>query len=358
MTRKILMVFLAAGLMFGLSGCISFGAKTPTVGAGLAVFASGDKGATWISKTSLMTPSATTGNIAGVSVLSMAQDPNDTNALYIGTRNDGVFYSYNGADGWSRAGNLLTKTQGKVYALAVDSADKCTVFAGIESKIFRSTDCNRTWENVFTTAKSTEVIRTILVDWYNHNIVYASAADGSIYKSETNGTSWFKLKDLAKDIEDFEMDAKDSRILYIVTRKAGIFKSSDSGANWEDLAESLKPFKSTVKIGSGVEVAKDAPNTVFYLSKFGLLKSVDGGTNWEQIKLLTGEGEIEFLTFVVDPKNSNNLYLSDAKTLYRSFDGGKTWETKKLPSTNIISTLKINQKDSNILYIGFKAPEE
>lgn len=356
MLKKIIICFLAAVLVFGLTGCIKFGTKEAVTTDQGGVFVSGDKGETWVHRSILMTAGAKELSIAGIDILSMALDPSDTDAIYIGTRDNGVFYSYNGAEGWTQSLDLISKTKNTIYSLAVDPFDKCTVFAGAGNKIYKSEDCSRTWKNVFTSPKTDEVIRDVLVDWYNSKIVYAAARDGSIYKSETVGESWVKLTDLKKDIREMEMDANDSRVLYVATRTGGIYKSVDSGLTWINLKDKLEEFSSTAKEGFGLEVAQDGSKAILYLSKYGLLKSVDQGETWVKQNLLTGMGEVEFFVFAIDPNNSKNIYMADAKTLYRTTDGSQTWQTKELPTNMQISTLKVHLKDSNLLFTGFKAP--
>ena len=358
MFKKFSLAVIALMLLFGVTGCISFNKSAPSVGSQIGVFASPDRGEKWVQKANLMTPGAQAGSIAAVNTLCLALDPSDTSAVYIGTRADGVFYSYNGGDGWSRAGNFTKVAPQKVvYSLAVDPKNKCTVYAGAGNQIYRTRDCNRTWVNAFTTPKSTEVLRAILVDWYNTKNVYVAAADGSIYKSENSGDSWVKLYDFVQDIEDIEMDANDSRVLYVATKSDGLYKTSDSGATWLSLQKEMKDIGSNVRNGYGLEVAKDKTNALFYLSKFGLLKSLDSGLTWTQVKLLTDEGKIEFFAFALDPNNSNNIYIADATILYRTSNGGQTWETKKMPTTQRISDLKVHLKDSNVLFAGFKSVE-
>lgn len=347
--------------MIFLTGCISFGQKEETVGPGasLGAFVSPDKAETWLEKNDLMTPGDKALSIAKVSMLNIYTDPTDTDSLYLASRSNGLFYTYNGGEGWTQATSLLEQKSGRVFAVAVDPEDKCSIYTGVEDEIYKSSDCNRTWQRVFKAQKTEHVMRSIVVDWYNSDIVYATARDGSIYKSTDNGMSWVKKTDLRRDVRELVMDNKDSRILYLSTRVNGLYRSTDAGETWVNLSDNMKQFtKGGIQDGYGVEVAMDKTGTIFYLSKFGLIKSTDRGETWEQIKLLTGENEVEFYAFDIDPNNSDYIYFADAKTLYRSLNGGQTWETKALPSTNLIAGLQVHEKDGNLIYTVFKTLEE
>jgi photosystem II stability/assembly factor-like uncharacterized protein len=358
MSKKIILTLFLAVLAFGLTGCISFGTKAPSATALLGVFTTENRGDTWVAKNSLMTPGATAGSISTVNILMMAQDPSDPAAMYLGTRADGILYTYNSAAGWNKLGNLTKKTTDKVYAITVDPKNKCAIFAGVGNKIWKSIDCGRTWDALFNTDKTTELIRSIIIDWYDDQIIYMFASDGSMYKSLNNGVTWARLADFQADIEEVEMDNKDSRVMYVCTKTDGLYRSVDAGVTWTHLKDQLKGFGSNAKKGYGLELARDQANTLYYISKYGLLKSTDSGETWVKISLLSEISETTFSSLLVDPLKSSNIYYTDDKTLYRTSDGGATWETKKLPSTSIVSDLKINPKDSNILYITFKAPEQ
>lgn len=358
MLKKFFILITAMFLVVGLSGCIT-SKKTVSVGSLSGVFVSQDNGAKWTAKNQLMTPGNTPGNINTLNVIGMYYDPSDPNALYLATRDSGVYYTYNGAEGWNKAAAFSSSERGKVYSLAVDPQDKCTIYAGVNNKIYFSEDCARSWKAIFNTDNATEIIRALIVDWVDNNIVWALAADGSLYKSSTRGKNWARVYDFGVDSIDFDMDPHDNRIMYVVTDGSWIYKTVDAGVTWVNLKDQLKSFDSSVKKGVGLEIAKDKPDTIYYLSKFGMLKSADGGATWEQINLLTREGEKVFYAFAVDPFNSQNLYYADEKTFYRSFDEGKTWETIKLPSTQRVSEIRVRNKakENNIIYMSFKQVE-
>ena len=62
-------------------------------------------------------------------------DPLETNTLYAGTHNAGVFKSANGGENWSKINKNLTNPM--VFALAVDSSNN-RIFAGTAgSGVFR-----------------------------------------------------------------------------------------------------------------------------------------------------------------------------------------------------------------------------
>lgn len=344
----------------GATGCINFGGtKTTTTPQNrLAVFATADRGDTWVYKDKLLTPGNADGSIAQASVLTLADDASDTNAIYAGTENLGLFYSYTGAEGWTAATSLRKLSTGRVFAVAVDPKSKCTVYAGVEDKVFKSLDCNRTWAQIFKTIKTTELIKKILIDPTNSSVVFAAASDGTIYKTTNAGDSWVKSAELKKDVMDLAINKKDTRVVYAATKSDGLWRTIDGGTTWDKMKDTMTTFKGSTSVGYKVIVAPDKDNTVWYLSKFGLLRSDDGGNTWKKINLLTSVDETVFTAFAVNSKNSDEMYLSAGKNLYRSTDAGASWETRNLPSGQLVSDLKVHQKDAKFLYVGFRLVEQ
>jgi hypothetical protein len=60
--------------------------------------------------------------------------------------------------------------------------------------------------------------------------------------------------------------------------------------------------------------------TLYSTTDAGVYKSVDGGNNWS----LLFQNSASYATVLVDPRNSNNVFLSGGLSV-RSTDDGKTW---------------------------------
>ncbi|HCC23657.1 TPA: hypothetical protein DF272_05810 [Candidatus Falkowbacteria bacterium] len=358
MGRKIILTGLILMLSVTLTGCISFGKKETAAGSGVGAVATGDRGDTWVAKYKLMTPGAIEANIGGVNVTTIEMDPTDTNAIYMGTRGNGLYYSYNGGDGWDHADVLSKVAAGQINSISIDAKDKCSVYAAVTNRVVKTSDCNRTWQQVFNTAKADEAVVDVVVDWFNTSIVYAAAKDGSVYQSANAGASWAKLADVEQEIKELEISSKDSRVLFMTTVAAGLYKSTDGGKSWLSMNERMESLGGKYRNGYAVAVSKNNPGKVFYLSRLGLLQSFDNGETWSKIALLTGENEATFNALDVSVKDDNLIFLVSGSTLYRTVNGGQTWETRKLPSTAILTDLDVHLANDKLLFVGFSAPQK
>ncbi|TWT39996.1 hypothetical protein RAS1_43870 [Phycisphaerae bacterium RAS1] len=75
---------------------------------------------------------------------SLAVDPGDSDTLYAGTRDNGVYKSTNGGQDWTQIADGLTAAA-QVSALLVDPVDADVVFAGTADGLFESIDGGATW---------------------------------------------------------------------------------------------------------------------------------------------------------------------------------------------------------------------
>ena len=97
MSKKIqLLLGLLAALVLTGVGCIQF---TNTSKGQMGVFRSNDGGEIWQQKSVLLTAQGIK-SLAGAKVYKILTDPSDPKALYMGTRGQGLFYSYDSGDTW------------------------------------------------------------------------------------------------------------------------------------------------------------------------------------------------------------------------------------------------------------------
>ncbi len=354
---KIILVFILTGLL--ATGCSlslstgssqSGGGGTSTNDGG--VYKSVNKGTSWLQKVLIPTTSGRARSIATLDVLSMAIDPSDNKAIYIGTLLNGLFFTYDGADDWQVASTLGKLS---IRALAVDPAVKCIIYASADNKVYKSDDCSRTWSQVYFDNDLKVTINTIAVDNYNSNNVYIGTSRGEIIKSSDKGISWQTLQRFDDDVERIQINQKDTRVIFVGTTGKGVHRSLDTGRSWVDLTEKLKEFKDSTKFRDLVLAQSDS-NLIFLATSYGLLKSSDNGNNWSKIELITPEKEATINSLAVNPKNANEIYYVTNTTFYRSLDGGQNWTSKRLPtSTRAGSKLLIDFSNPEIIYLGAKS---
>jgi photosystem II stability/assembly factor-like uncharacterized protein len=142
--------------------------------------------------------------------------------------------------------------------------------------------------------------------------------------------------------------ASDPLTYYMGSTGGGVWKTTDAGHNWINVSDG---FFSVASMGA-IEVSVSNPNVVYAgtgSSKIrsnvsigrGMYKSTDAGKTWTFIGL-RNTGQIS--TIRVDPKNPDLVYVAalgnpfvpnKERGVYRSTDGGKTWSNVLFVSNEV-----------------------
>jgi photosystem II stability/assembly factor-like uncharacterized protein len=189
----------------------------------------------------------------------------------------------------------------------------------------------------------------------NPMVSYAGAASGGLWKTEDGGVTW---KSVFDDTEDSSVGAialapSNPKQVWVGTGESflirpahavgnGVYKSSDGGKSWKN-----KGLENTYRI-SRVIVHPTDTNTIYVASlghthgpqqERGVYKTTDGGKTWGRVFFVNENTGCSDLA--IDPKNPDVLYAAmwevEIKTwklnsggagsgIYRTKDGGKTWE--------------------------------
>lgn len=354
-SKKILLVTLILFLVLVVSAGCSISFKTKGGGGSDGgVYKTNNQGDSWYQRVLIPTTTGQPKNIGVLNTNSLVMDPNDEKAIYFGSIDNGLFYTYDGANEWR-----MTYALGKitVNAIAIDPKSKCIIYITSANKVFKSTDCNRTWEQIYFDNDLEVRINSIVVDYYNSNNIYLGSSRGEIIKSLNRGESWQTIHRFEDAIERILISPHDSRIIFVATSRRGIYRSTNSGTDWDDLSENLKEFGGS-KNFKDLAMTEVEPGALFLASGYGLLKSGDNGDNWTEIKLITPEKKATINAMAVSPKNALEIYYVTNTTFYRSLDGGQNWTTKKLSTTQAGWKLLIDPEDTNIIYMGVRGFEK
>ncbi|MEK7203282.1 MAG: hypothetical protein AAB653_03125 [Patescibacteria group bacterium] len=349
---KILLLSLI--IIFTTSGCsINFGVDNAGKGIDGGIFRSANKGDTWLQKTFIPTVSGQPKSFSMIDASSLAVDPNDNKAIYFGSVDNGLFYSYDSANTWRLADSLGKVT---INNVAVDTRSKCIIYATIANKLYKSNDCNRNWTQVYFDNDLEVGISALAIDNSNNPIVYIGTSRGEIIRSLDQGDSWQTINRFGSRIAKIIVNQSNSKTIFVCTNNKGIFRSNDAGKTWVDLSDKLKEFDqgSRFKDLVLVELDKTDKTNLFLATHYGLLKSTDNGNSWKKIELITPEDRATINSIAVNSKNSEEIYYVTNTTFYRSADGGKNWTTKKLSSSRAGWRLLIDPKNENLIYLAVR----
>ena len=231
-------------------------------------------------------------------------------------------------------------------------------------------------------------ITDIAIDPSNTTTYYAGSSVGGVYKSVDAGTNWNPIFDDAgaSSIGSIGISASNPQVLYVGTGEAngsatsgaffgdGVYKTTNGGASWDHvgLENSQHVGRVVVNPQNENEVYVAAAGKLYGKSNDkGLYKSSDGGTTWDQVLFLSDSTSC--IDVAINPNNTNIIYAcmwertrkawardygGVTSGIYRSQDGGQNWEqlTNGLPisdeETGRIG-ITISPSNPDILYASF-----
>ncbi|SDQ63656.1 WD40/YVTN/BNR-like repeat-containing protein [Flagellimonas zhangzhouensis] len=151
---------------------------------------------------------------------------------------------------------------------------------------------------------------------------------------------------------------------YLGASGGGVWKTDDYGTSWNNISDG---FFKTPSIGA-IEVALDDPNIVYIgtgsdgirsniIEGKGMYKSIDGGETWEHIGL-ENVGQIGAVE--IDPTNNNIVWVAaignafksnEDRGIYKTTDGGATWEKVLFVSNEVgFADLELLPGNPNVVY--------
>ncbi len=351
---QILLGALSALVLTG-AGCIQF---INTAQGPMGVFRSADAGESWVAKSTLLTAQGVK-SLAGAKVYKIFTDPSDPKALYMGTRGQGLYYSYDNGDTWSASAAMAGKY---IYALSVDPRDKCTIYVSDGQHIYKTTDCQRTWNLLFSEERTTQRFVALAVDNSDSKIIYGAQLGGDVFRSKDGGQSWRIVKRFGFELRHLAVDPFNPSRLYAAAYSNGLYRSDDGGENWVSAGNGFEKFNDSLTFNRFV-LNTTQKDSLFWISKYGILRSDNAGASWSEIKLLTPPGSVNIYGFAFNPKNPSEMYYTGTilgdnnknvrSTLYKTVDGGVNWVTRKLPSNTIPVDMFISPENGKVLFLGF-----
>jgi photosystem II stability/assembly factor-like uncharacterized protein len=311
------------------AGCLGIqigGGSTEGLGGG--IFRSADRGATWEARGAIPT---TTGpqSLHGVNIRGMEQDPQDPRALYVSTDGNGGFVSWDHGDSWRSLGTPFARA--RVETIAVHPRSTCTLYVAAGQRVFASTDCARSWRS----SDFEFAVAALAVDPLATSRLYAATTAGALLVSSDHGSTWTALHRFGNPVSKFTIappvERGGSVTMYVGLANGSIMRSESGGTSWVDLRDKFIDFPGAFDLRD-LDVAADAPHVLIHASRYGLLRSVDRGNSWADIPLLSAPGAATITTVAIDPRNRNVMYYTTSTTLYKTLDGGVTWESRSLPA--------------------------
>lgn len=271
---------------------------------------------------------------------------------------------------WKTTNNGITFRpvfdEGRVISmgdLAIAPSDTLQVWAGTGeedsrnsispgSGIYKSEDGGLTWE--LKGLEETQVIARIVVHPENPDVVYVAALgaiwgsnpERGLYRTQDGGESWELVKFISDEagFVDLVMHPEDPDVLFAASWErvrgpyflesggpgSALWKSTDGGDSWAEVVGNGFPTAEKGRIG--LAIAPSNPDVMYAMVEAreeedgsggnGLYRSADGGETWEKVND-ENTRPFYYSQVRVDVADPDRVYFSSTPVKY-SNDGGRT----------------------------------
>jgi photosystem II stability/assembly factor-like uncharacterized protein len=242
----------------------------------------------------------------------------------------------------------IVSSEPEIQDIAVSGAPTYSIFIATLEGIFKSNDGGKTWTQL-RKGLMNENVRSVVINHEEPEMVYAGTANG-IFKSEDGGenwTEWFEESTGLNHVEisDLAINPQDPDILFAGTA-GGLYMSDDEGESWElSFDGGLYQDSKDVRF---IRISPNAKNIYLGTNKF-IFKSSDGGNTWERKWENEFSDAIDLIALDTDPEF---LYVGTTKGLYKSFNWGITWEKDKEMKSEVIQAIHVSPLNQSIIYLA------
>ncbi|MGF1539083.1 MAG: WD40/YVTN/BNR-like repeat-containing protein [Pleurocapsa sp.] len=304
--------------------------------------------------------------ISDRSIMSLAISPNyqRDGTILASTWDEGVFRSTDGGKSWEKYSKGLTKdgqadlpnfNRPHFSDLSISqgfSQDRTVFVAGFDG-LFKSTDGGRVWQELNTLSANIIVGLDVSPDYQNDSTVAITTYLGGAYISHDQGDTWKTINQgLAKD-NWLKRTAKKILQHGHIARLFGIkfspnyrqdktifspswtyfLRSTNTGQDWQKIPltnNKSSPLNRPTKYSIAVSPNFASDGTIYLGSMQGtgqdfMLKSTDGGLSFSVVGSINGQS-IVYLAISPDFATDKTLYAGVKDGVYKTVDGGKTWQ--------------------------------
>jgi len=306
-----------------------------------------------------------TNGLGQLTVSQVAVAPSDSNVLYAAT-GGGIFVSKDAGNSWESTdtmGKSITfKRPDNYRPIAIDSQDSNKLCVGTEKgKIFCSNDAGGQWRDIDPNRQFFSDKKPIVALNFDGQNKLMVASDKGLSQCLLDENVCNALNNGPVEVTDFLFSKKTPNSLYV----AGDIKlwiSKDSGASWSQ-SEAI-PKGKIYRIS--VDETGDKPVIRVIWNKDwtgGVLLTTDEGQTWEEQDKNLQPDSFSNPTYVwqtkggkstsiqIDPFDPNVIFRTDWWGVWRSDDGGATWNEKVVGAPNTVAN-DILVKSNQDIYVA------
>jgi photosystem II stability/assembly factor-like uncharacterized protein len=292
----------------------------------------------------------------------------DKMTILVGTVGQGIIRSTDGGENWQRVGiNQGLHSDALVRTLINHPQQPEILFAGTDKGLYRSNDAGQTW-NLQDSPLSNYCVWAVAMDPADPQIMFAGTGTpnpATIFRSSDGGKSWEQRPvQVAAEcpavgvprVTGIAIDPTNRRDIWVGLEVDGVRRSTDGGDTWTSINGGIpNPDVHNVAVAAG------PPKTVVVVVNNDIFTSNDSGASWHPLGISSVFPYTYPRGIMVQPGKPNVIFLTIGDTtpgrtgtVMRSTDTGKTWESLNLPvqPNTAMWVVNVQPFDPQVVFAG------
>lgn len=226
-------------------------------------------------------------------------------------------------------------------AFSPDFARDRTLFAGAPGGILRSSDGGESWTvSALPSPPPFPTALTVSPHYRADGLVFTATMEDGVLRSWDRGNSWAAWNFGLLDLDLYALVASATFALdetLYVGAESGVFCSTNGGRAWRETAF---PMDAAPVLSLALEPDQGAGGSIWAGTEaHGLWRSADGGDTWEAVTALANVGAVNLL--LIDPAlpGEPRLLALVGSVAYLSPDGGRSWQRVDMEHGRVITSV-------------------
>jgi photosystem II stability/assembly factor-like uncharacterized protein len=277
--------------------------------------------------------------------------------IYASSFSGGLYSSDDAAENWTAAlGNI------SVYDFAFDPYDDQVIYAAAylseKGRVLVTRDGTKSWTEIYSDVGGKNPVRALAVNPSNPSEIMIGTGKGALIVSRDSGSSWELVVNYSDPINQIVWE---NDTIYVVVKNEGVFKSTDGGYDFDILTRGLRAVldngDKAVFLARPSDFRRMAINPsdnseLLLTTNRGLFRSGNGGESWNYVTMPFRPQAASPFAVAYASAGSGAVYVSSDAVIFKSTNGGNAWTASDTNTNGLVTAILVDRMLPQIAFAG------